>query len=373
VFCATQAHALLVRDLINQQKTSSNPNYCVRVTADDGARGESLLRTFQDNEKTIPTILTTSQKLSTGVDASNIRNIVLMRSINSMIEFKQIIGRGTRLFEGKESFTLYDFVRAYHHFSDPEWDGEPEAVLVEHPEDPTSLPSPADPDAGENTAEPEPDYDTDYDRADDASEQPEQSAIIRIQLADGKERLIQSMSATSFWSPEGRPISAAQFIEELYGELPALFQDEDELRKLWSRPDTRKKLLAGLEDKGFGPDQLNQIKQHIQAEHSDLFDVLAYIGFALPVLSRSQRVAQSSPTIYGSHSEQENEFLRFILSHYIEQGVSELDQDKLPELLELKYHSIDDAMDSLGSIADIRQLFVGFQGALYQPLLGEIL
>jgi type I restriction enzyme R subunit len=373
VFCATQAHALLVRDLINQQKTSSNPNYCVRVTADDGARGESLLRTFQDNEKTIPTILTTSQKLSTGVDASNIRNIVLMRSINSMIEFKQIIGRGTRLFEGKEYFTLYDFVRAYHHFSDPEWDGEPEAVLVEHPEDPTSLPSPADPDAGENTAEPEPDYDTDYDRADDASEQPEQSAIIRIQLADGKERLIQSMSATSFWSPEGRPISAAQFIEELYGELPALFQDEDELRKLWSRPDTRKKLLAGLEDKGFGPDQLNQIKQHIQAEHSDLFDVLAYIGFALPVLSRSQRVAQSSPTIYGSHSEQENEFLRFILSHYIEQGVSELDQDKLPELLELKYHSIDDAMDSLGSIADIRQLFVGFQGALYQPLLGEIL
>ena len=125
VFCATQGHALLVRDLINQMKTSSDPNYCVRVTADDGALGEQWLRTFQDNEKTIPTILTTSQKLSTGVDARNVRNIVLMRPINTMIEFKQIIGRGTRLFDGKDYFTIYDFVKAYEHFNDPEWDGEP--------------------------------------------------------------------------------------------------------------------------------------------------------------------------------------------------------------------------------------------------------
>jgi len=102
VFCATQDHALAVRDLINQMKTSTDPNYCQRVTANDGELGEQHLRAFQDNEKTIPTILTTSQKLSTGVDARNIRNIVLMRPINSMIEFKQIIGRGTRLYDGKD-------------------------------------------------------------------------------------------------------------------------------------------------------------------------------------------------------------------------------------------------------------------------------
>ena len=125
VFCATQDHALAVRDLINQMKTSTDPNYCQRVTANDGELGEQHLRDFQDNEKTIPTILTTSQKLSTGVDARNIRNIVLMRPINSMIEFKQIIGRGTRLYDGKDYFTIYDFVKAHHHFSDPEWDGEP--------------------------------------------------------------------------------------------------------------------------------------------------------------------------------------------------------------------------------------------------------
>ena len=125
VFCATQDHALAVRDLINQMKTSTDPNYCQRVTANDGALGDQHLRDFQDNEKTIPTILTTSQKLSTGVDARNIRNIVLMRPINSMIEFKQIIGRGTRLYDGKDYFTIYDFVKAHHHFNDPEWDGEP--------------------------------------------------------------------------------------------------------------------------------------------------------------------------------------------------------------------------------------------------------
>jgi len=125
IFCANQAHAALIRDLVNQYSISKDPFYCVRVTANDGEEGERLLREFQDNEKTIPTILTTSQKLSTGVDARNIRSIVLLRPVNSMIEFKQIVGRGTRLFDGKEFFTIYDFVDAYKHFRDPEWDGEP--------------------------------------------------------------------------------------------------------------------------------------------------------------------------------------------------------------------------------------------------------
>jgi type I restriction enzyme R subunit len=142
VFCATQDHALAVRDLINQMKTSPDPNYCQRVTANDGELGEQHLRDFQDNEKTIPTILTTSQKLSTGVDARNVRNIVLMRPINSMIEFKQIIGRGTRLYDGKDYFTIYDFVKAHHHFSDPEWDGEPASRSPSPPSRGRRRPSP---------------------------------------------------------------------------------------------------------------------------------------------------------------------------------------------------------------------------------------
>jgi type I restriction enzyme, R subunit len=259
VFCASQDHALAVRDLINQMKTSKDPEYCVRVTAADGEIGNQYLKTFQDNEKTIPTILTTSQKLSTGVDARNVRNIVLMRPINSMIEFKQIIGRGTRLFDGKDYFTIYDFVKAYEHFNDSEWDGEP----MEPVAPPVRVRA-----EGEGVAEPP------QAEIEDAPQR--RPATIRIRLADGKERVIQHMTATSFWGPDGRPISAAQFIERLFGDLPALFKDEDELRRIWSLPDTRKALLHSLAEKGYGPAELAEIKTMINAEHSDVFHVLAY-------------------------------------------------------------------------------------------------
>ena len=233
VFCATQDHALAVRDLINQMKTSKDPNYCQRVTANDGALGEQHLRDFQDNEKTIPTILTTSQKLSTGVDARNIRNIVLMRPINSMIEFKQIIGRGTRLYDGKDYFTIYDFVKAHHHFNDPEWDGEP---LEPEPKEP-------------RTPRRGPDHRT----AGAWTRSPARAAQkIKVKLADGKARTIQHMMCTTFWHPDGTPMSAQQFMEMLFGKLPEFFKDEAELRALWSAPDTRKKLLQGLAEKGFG-------------------------------------------------------------------------------------------------------------------------
>ena len=145
VFCATQEHALVIRDLINQRKSSRDPNYCQRVTAAAGELGNTWLLALQDNEKTIPTILTTSQTLSTGVDARNVCNIVLLRPINSMIEFKQIIGRGTRLYDGKDYFTILDFVKAHHHFSDPEWDGEP--IAPEGPEQRLPRPQPEDNDA----------------------------------------------------------------------------------------------------------------------------------------------------------------------------------------------------------------------------------
>src|SRR5690606_31313661 len=125
VFCSTQEHAALIRDLINQNADSTNPNYCHRVTANDGTLGEEYLKQFQNNELTIPTILTTSFKLSTGVDAPEVKNIILLRPVNSIIEFKQIVGRGTRLFDSKDYFTIYDFVKARERFEDPEWDGEP--------------------------------------------------------------------------------------------------------------------------------------------------------------------------------------------------------------------------------------------------------
>jgi type I restriction enzyme R subunit len=345
VFCATQDHALAVRDLINQTKASKDPNYCQRVTANDGALGEQHLRDFQDNEKLIPTILTTSQKLSTGVDARNIRNIVLMRPIHSMIEFKQIIGRGTRLYDGKDYFTIYDFVKAHHHFNDPEWDGEPLEPEPKEERGPQGPPR----------------------ELKEAKESVSRPNKIRVKLADGKSRTIQHMMVTSFWHPDGTPMSAQQFMEMLFGKLPDFFKNEGELRDLWSAPDTRLKLLQGLAEKGFGAEQMAEMQRIINAEKSDLFDVLAHVAYALPTLTREERASKAKVIISTRFSTKQQVFLDFVLSQYIKVGVGELDQDKLPPLLRLKYNNaIADAVADLGRPEEIGQVFSGFQKYLYQ-------
>ena len=352
VFCATQDHALAIRDLINQLKTSTDPNYCQRVTANDGELGNTWLRAFQDNEKTIPTILTTSQKLSTGVDARNVRNIVLLRPVNSMIEFKQIIGRGTRLFDGKEYFTIYDFVKAHHHFSDPEWDGEPQE------------PEPVGP--GQALPPPEPPEPKDPDGDDDTSGQPQRQKA-RIKLGDGKERSIQHMMVTSFWHPDGTPMSSQQFLELLYGKLPEFVKDEAELRELWSSPDTRRKLLQGLEEQGFGAAQLAEMQMIINAANSDLFDVLAHVAYALQPIPREERAAHARLYIHSKCTSKQQLFLNFVLQHYVTLGVQELALEKLTPLLQLRYqNSIADAVADLGRPEDIGQLFSGFQRYLYE-------
>jgi type I restriction enzyme R subunit len=364
IFCATQDHASAVRDLVNQYKTSTNPNYCVRVTANDGEIGEQFLREFQDNEKTIPTILTTSQKLSTGVDARNIRNIVLMRPVNSMIEFKQIVGRGTRMFDGKEFFTIYDYVDAYHHFADPEWDGEP---LEPEPDTEPKQPKPPCKVCNESPC---------------ICEKPEKEPCeicgelfcncnkqkkVKIKLRDGKEREIQSMISTSFWGVDGKPISAEQFLNNLFGELPNLFKSEAELRTLWSNPMTRKVLLEKLDAAGFPKSDLLIVQSLVNMENSDLFDVLEYVfNGNYNSLTREQRVAASQATIFALLDDKQKEFIEFVLSKYVETGVEELDQDKLPILLTNKYQSLEDAKEVLGNVGDISKLFIEFQKYLYE-------
>lgn len=371
IFCATQDHASAVRDLVNQYKKSTDPNYCVRVTANDGEIGEQFLREFQDNEKTTPTILTTSQKLSTGVDARNVRNIVLMRPVNSMIEFKQIIGRGTRLFDGKEFFTIYDFVDAYHHFADPEWDGEPVS------EDPC-------PKCGEipcvcDTKPPKP--------CSVCGKRPCECIItdppltcpkcgqnpcickkkVKVKLGNGKDLDIQHMVSTSFWSADGKPISADEFLHNLFGKLPEFFKSEDELREIWSNPVTRKSLLEKLDEAGYGKDELASLQKLIDAEKSDIFDVLEYVfNSDIKPITREQRVASSQSEIFASLGNREKEFIEFVLNRYIETGVEELGEDKIATLLTNKYQSLEDAKEILGDVPKIRSIFFGFQKSLYR-------
>ncbi|MBA4409419.1 MAG: DEAD/DEAH box helicase family protein [Bacteroidota bacterium] len=363
VFCATQIHAAAIRDLINQQANSKSPKYCCRVTADDGKLGEQFLHDFQDNEKTIPTILTTSEKLSTGVDAPEIRNIVLLRTVNSMVEFKQIVGRGTRLYDGKDYFTIYDFVKAHRHFNDPAWDGPPLP-----PEEPYEKPKkkPCQ-ECGENPCvceRPDPVPCPECGNLPCVCEGPPRY-MITVKLADGKTRELDSMVKTSFWDPSGKPISAQQFIQNLFGDLPSLFSNENELRKIWSLPDTRKRLLEELGEKGYTTVQLNDLRKMVHGENSDLFDVLAFVAYHRELVPRLER-AEKAKVHFGSYKPAQQDFLNFVLEQYVKTGFEELDDAKLPKLLELKYKALSDAKHALGDIPSIRRTFIGFQEHLYE-------
>jgi type I restriction enzyme R subunit len=191
---------------------------------------------------------------------------------------------------------------------------------------------------------------------------------MKVKLADGKERTIQHMSVTSLWRADGTPMSAQQFLEMLFGKLPDFFKDEAELRAIWSAPDTRKKLLQGLAEKGFGGEQLAEMQKIIDAEKSDLLDVLAHVAYALPPVTREVRAATAKVHINTRFNAKQQVFLDFVLSHYVSVGVEELDQEKLMPYLRLQYHnSIADAVADLGRPDDIGRVFAGFQKYLYRP------
>lgn len=361
VFGATQAHAAILRDLINQHSRKPNVNYCKRVTSDDGDKGEADLKTFQDNEKLLPTILTTSQKLSTGVDAKNVRNIVLMRPVNNIIEFKQIIGRGTRLFDGKYFFTIYDFVGASRNFSDPEWDGEP---IVDTPEPPDG----ENPDGGNGSSggprKPKPckicgnlpctcDANT------------KEKKCIEIKLSDGHVLRLRAQWEEKFMF-DGELITLEQFIKILFGKIPEFFKDSKDLRDRWSDPTTREALLQNLSDNGFSKERLRQVQALTQNEKCDLLDVLELIAYNKSPMERAERVRLMHEEILNEISEKQVPFMEFVLQQYVENGVDELSLNQLPELVKLKYGTIKDACDKMGVTGkDLKKLFTDFQKTLY--------
>lgn len=347
IFCYTQEHAAQVRDLIDDFKTenkiSSDVNYVCRVTADDGEFGEEKLKEFQDNEKTIPTILTTSKKLSTGVDARNVRNIVFLRMPDNMIEFKQIIGRGTRLFEGKDYFTIYDFVGASKLFNDPTWDGEPL-----EPKEKSSK-------GGGGT---------DGGGTDGGGGGGGQTEIV-INLGETRKKSIKMERSTSFYMADGRLISAKQFVELLFGEIPKLVSDEKELRRVWGDLKTRELLLNKLYEAGFGEEQLTTLQKLVGMEKSDVFDVLSHIAYEAPALTRIQRAEKAIINLKSKLTSNQFEFIEFIVDKYCQQGAKELEVDKLSVLLELKYGSLPEAKGQLGEMKEIKEVFEIFQKELY--------
>ena len=354
VFCATQSHAAEVRDMINAERKKKG--YCQRVTANDGAAGEEYLSDFQDNEKTIPTVLTTSEKLSTGVDARNVRHIVLMRPVNSMIEFKQIIGRGTRIYDGKYYFTIWDFVHAYEKYAQPDWDGEP--VCPKCGNNPcTCVVKPRG-----HRDDVAPTWTAHDDRPEPTPDDPNEK--LEIVLPDHRVRRIKFINSIMFWGADGKPVSAQKFIEEMFGRLPDFFQSSADLHKMWSDPETREALLDKMNEAGYGKDILCDIRKLIDAENCDLLDVLEYIAYATTPIERKER-AQRLTGYTNNLGDAQKQFIEYMINAYVQSGIDELRMDKLKTLLELKFGSVGEGITALGGVPNARQTFKDFQYHLY--------
>ena len=373
IFCGTQLHANIIRDMVNQRKRRPAPNYCMRVTANDGDVGEQTLREFQDNERLIPTILTTSQKLSTGVDARNVRNIVLMRPVNNMVEFKQIIGRGTRLFDDKYYFTIYDFVGANKNFQDAEWDGDPFCPVCGNYPCSCSKCIPYG-DIGDVqqsvSVEPQserikPEVCPVCGHLPCTCEGGQSQKTVKVRLSAKRELELKTTWTEKFQYGEDL-ILLEEFIKILFGRLPYFFTDSLDLHKQWEHPDTRLALLDQLEREGFAEDKLRMVQRVIGREDCDLLDVLEFLAYATTPIDRVCRVELVRQDYYKKQSDKSQEFLDFLMEQYVRNGEREFTMTNLPKFLEMKYGSTSDAIKQLSmNPVQIKNQYLNFQKNLY--------
>ena len=377
VFCCTQKHAMIIRDMINQFKEVPDSNYCERVTSDDGKEGEEKLKQFQNNDYIRPTILTTSQKLSTGVDARNVRNIVLMRPINNIVEFKQIMGRGTRLFDGKYYFTLIDFVGATKNFQDPEWDGDPFCpVCGNYPctcnKKPKPYPIPDEDDGigsigedGDGWEEPKPCPVCGHLPCTCEGKGGTAKKTIKVKLSH-----LRELTLHTNWTERvqfgDELLSIEEYVKRLFGLLPHFLNGEEDLRTRWSQPDTREQLLDVLAQSGFPEDKLEMTRRFLEMENCDMLDVLAFLAYNTTPIDRQRRAEILREQTREKCSAAQQDFVNYIMDLYVRNGFKELGSDKLPTLINMKYHSPIDAVRILDmQPAQIRDFYLGMQQMLY--------
>lgn len=369
VFCCTQQHAMIIRDMINQYKQVPDSNYCVRVTADDGDKGEKLLKQFQNNDYLRPTILTTSQKLSTGVDAKNIRNIVLLRPVNNIVEFKQIMGRGTRLFDDKYYFTLYDFVGASKNFKDEEWDGEPFCpVCGNYPCTCNKKPRVC-PKCGKNPCEctpppsPQPCPVCGHLPCTCPGGQPKKT--VKVTLSP-----LRELTLHTDWEERiqfgDELLSIEEYVKRLFGVLPHFLDGLDDLRHRWSQPDTREQLLEVLAQSGFPEDKLEMTRRFLEMDNCDMLDVLAFLAYNTTPIDRQKRADILRQQAQAKYTAAQLDFVNYVMDMYVRNGFKELSADNLPTLINMKYHSASDAMIKLNmQPSQVRDFYLNMQQMLY--------
>ncbi len=353
VFCVDQEHALEMRQALaelNADLVRDNPDYVCRVTADEGDIGRGHLSKFQDVETSTPVILTTSQLLTTGVDAPTCKNVVLARTVGSMPEFKQIIGRGTRLRPdyGKLAFNIIDYTgTATRMFADPAFDGDPvreaESVInedgetIEEREAEDVAPEPGDLPEGPVPPLGDPDPDPD----------PEQGP--RKFYVDGGEvsvvrHLVYELDA------EGRKLACRQLTDYTGDKVRTLYPNASQLRSDWLDPERRSEIIERLEEKGI---DLDTLAEAVSKPEADPFDLLCHLAYNTPLRTRRERadhLLREQDTFLARFSPEAREILDAVLEKYAEHGSA---QFKLPDILEVPPFS------EWGNVIEIARRFGG--------------
>ena len=376
VFCVDQEHAAEMRqELINLSSdlVKEYPDYVCRVTGDEGDIGLGHLANFQNLDAPTPTILTTSQMLTTGVDAATVKNVVLARVVGSQSEFKQIIGRGTRLRVdyGKEFFNILDFTgTATQHFADPDFDGFP-ALIEEVQVD----------DEGETiaieTSEPEqPDYPA-VDSADDETTEVEGEAgeiggdderkQPRKFYVDGGEvevigHLVYDLDA------DGKKLQVVRYTEYSARTVRSLFPNREDLQAAWAKPDTRAEVLHELADRHINFDELIAATGQ---QDADPFDLLCHLAWNAPLLTRRERADRArkqAADLFTQYGDTAKEILGLLIDRYIERGLVQFDKPSVLFKVEPfdHYGTVPEIAAHFGGVPELRVALGRLQSALYQ-------
>lgn len=351
VFCVDQDHALRMRDAINKYKTVKDADYCVRVTSNEWEIWKIFLEKFQNNSKDIPTILTSSQMLTTWVDALNVRNIVLDRNIWSIVEYKQIIGRGTRVFDGKDFFTVYDFRWATTKFVDEIWDWLPEDDFEKE----------------EKILENKNKEKNFEDFLPKNEELKEKNEKIFVKLGDNREIKIINIETRYLDPSTGKHLSSEDFIKKILGELPKFYQNEHDLRLAWANPETREKFLKNLEYIWLDAEQIENLKKIFEAEKSDIFDILAYISYGNEIKNRTERSKIAKSILEKYKSPKAKDFLQFLLELYEREWIMNFKKDGLSSKIELfnRWLAREIAAE-FGWVKELKQAYYDLQREIYK-------
>ncbi len=376
VFCVDQEHAAEMRQELlnlNSDLVKQYPDYVCRVTADEGAIGLTHLSHFQDVDKPTPVILTTSQLLTTGVDAEMVKNVVLARVVGARSEFKQIVGRGTRLKVdyGKEYFNIIDFTgTATRHFADPDFDGDPariEEVTVDEAGEVIGV-TDAEADALPEEAPVEYDIPEEQIGADTGILITEPRAEPRKFYIDGGEvevigHLVYDLDT------DGKKLQVVKYTEYSGRAVRTLYPTREALQSAWANPDTRGEVLYELTERGISFEELAASSEQPDA---DPFDLLCHLAWNAPLLTRRQRAEaarRQTQDLFAQHGDTAREILTLLLDRYIERGI--LQFNALSELMKVqpfdRYGSPSEiATRHFGGVRGMKDAVSRLQTALYQ-------